>query len=188
MALELNKLTKDVNALGQNLAERLAALAEQLPAAQTALVGIGVADEALGSGGRGRLGSRGLIDANIGLTKLINPISSSIGLNGSLRGGLLLGGPSALEQLPARLEAADDAALRPRYYAGAQLGSYNYVVRFSDFDPYAARPGGIPAFFQRPGVGTYSIEDKNPYFYVGYQLQPRLALPLGYQGQAGNYL
>ena len=47
MALELNKLTKDVNALGQNLAERLAALAEQLPAAQTALVGIGVADEAL---------------------------------------------------------------------------------------------------------------------------------------------
>ena len=37
MALELNKLTKDVNALGQNLAERLAALAEQLPAAQSAL-------------------------------------------------------------------------------------------------------------------------------------------------------
>src|SRR2546430_1992946 len=34
MALELNKLTKDVNALGQNLAERLAELAQQLPAAQ----------------------------------------------------------------------------------------------------------------------------------------------------------
>ena len=47
MALELNKLTKDVNALGQNLAERLAALAEQLPAAQSALNDIGVADEAL---------------------------------------------------------------------------------------------------------------------------------------------
>ena len=47
MALELNKLTKDVNALGQNLAERLAALAEQLPAAQSALASIGVADEAL---------------------------------------------------------------------------------------------------------------------------------------------
>jgi len=47
MALELNKLTKDVNALGQNLAERLAELAEQLPLAQAALDGIGVADEAL---------------------------------------------------------------------------------------------------------------------------------------------
>src|SRR5258708_8840929 len=47
MALELNKLTKDVNALGQNLAERLAELAEQLPVAQAALNGIGVADEAL---------------------------------------------------------------------------------------------------------------------------------------------
>ena len=47
MSLELNKLTKDVNALGQNLAEQLAALAEQLPAAQTALAGIGVADAAL---------------------------------------------------------------------------------------------------------------------------------------------
>ena len=47
MALELNKLTKEVNALGLNLAERLAALAEQLPAAQETLAGIGVADEAL---------------------------------------------------------------------------------------------------------------------------------------------
>jgi len=47
MALELNKLTKDVNALGQNLAERLAELAEQLPLAQAALNEIGVADEAL---------------------------------------------------------------------------------------------------------------------------------------------
>src|SRR5437660_321953 len=47
MALELNKLTKDVNALGQNLAEKLAELAEQLPLAQAALNGIGVADEAL---------------------------------------------------------------------------------------------------------------------------------------------
>ncbi len=47
MALELNKLTKDVEALGQNLAERLAVLAEQLPVAQAALHSIGVADEAL---------------------------------------------------------------------------------------------------------------------------------------------
>jgi hypothetical protein len=47
MALELNKLTKDVDALGQNLAERLAELAEQLPAARAALDSIGVADEAL---------------------------------------------------------------------------------------------------------------------------------------------
>ena len=47
MALELNKLTKDVNALGHNLAERLAELAEQLPVAQTALDSIAVADEAL---------------------------------------------------------------------------------------------------------------------------------------------
>ena len=47
MALELNKLTKDVDALGQNLAQRLAKLAEQLPAAQAALDSIGVADEAL---------------------------------------------------------------------------------------------------------------------------------------------
>jgi hypothetical protein len=47
MALELNKLTKDVDALGQNLAERLAELARQLPEAQAALNSIGVADEAL---------------------------------------------------------------------------------------------------------------------------------------------
>jgi hypothetical protein len=47
MALELNKLTKDVNVLGHNLAEQLAELAEQLPVAQTALSSIGVADEAL---------------------------------------------------------------------------------------------------------------------------------------------
>lgn len=47
MALELNKLTKDVDALGQNLAQRLAELAEQLPAAQASLNSIGVADQAL---------------------------------------------------------------------------------------------------------------------------------------------
>src|SRR5258706_12456941 len=47
MALELNKLTKDVDALGQNLAERLAQLAERLPAAQASLTAIGVADHML---------------------------------------------------------------------------------------------------------------------------------------------
>jgi hypothetical protein len=47
MALELNKLTKEVDALGQNVAERLAELAEQLPVAQAALDSIGVADEVL---------------------------------------------------------------------------------------------------------------------------------------------
>ncbi len=47
MALELNKLTKDVDALGQNLAERLAQLAERLPAAQASLTAIGVADDLL---------------------------------------------------------------------------------------------------------------------------------------------
>jgi hypothetical protein len=47
MSLELNKLTKDVDALGQNLAERLTELAKQLPAAQAALDSIGVADDAL---------------------------------------------------------------------------------------------------------------------------------------------
>src|SRR5262249_39604606 len=45
MSLELNKLTKDVDALGQNVAERLAALSEQLPLAQDMLNAIGVADE-----------------------------------------------------------------------------------------------------------------------------------------------
>ena len=47
MALELNKLTKDVDALGQNLAERLAELADRLPAAQASLTAIGQADDAL---------------------------------------------------------------------------------------------------------------------------------------------
>src|SRR5205085_1909608 len=42
-----NKLTKDVDALGQNLAERLAQLAERLPAAQASLTAIGVADDTL---------------------------------------------------------------------------------------------------------------------------------------------
>lgn len=148
----------------------------------------GAADVALLYGVQRRLGRRGFIDANIGLTKLLEPISSTINVGGSLRVGLLVGSPPALAQPATRLGAADDATLRPRYYAGAQLGSYNYVVRFSDFDPYAARPGGIAAFFQRPGVGTYSIENKNPYYYVGYQLKPRLALQLGYQGQTGTYI
>jgi hypothetical protein len=47
MALELNKLTHEVAALGANLAGRLAQLAERLPAAQANLQSIGVADEVL---------------------------------------------------------------------------------------------------------------------------------------------
>jgi hypothetical protein len=47
MALELNKLTKEVNALGESVARRLGELAERLPEAQAALSAIGVADEAL---------------------------------------------------------------------------------------------------------------------------------------------
>jgi hypothetical protein len=47
MALELNKLTHEVTALGANLAERLTQLAERLPAAQASLQALGVADELL---------------------------------------------------------------------------------------------------------------------------------------------
>src|ERR1041385_8520556 len=47
MALELNKLTKDVDALGQALAVRMSDLATRLPAAQAGLHAIGVADDAL---------------------------------------------------------------------------------------------------------------------------------------------
>lgn len=47
MALELNKLTKDVNALGESVAQRLADLAERLPPARAALNRMGPADEAL---------------------------------------------------------------------------------------------------------------------------------------------
>ena len=47
MALELNKLTKEVEALGESLAQRLAELAEQLPAARSALDAIGQADDVL---------------------------------------------------------------------------------------------------------------------------------------------
>src|SRR5713226_7476294 len=47
MALELNKLTREVEALGESLAQRLAELAEQLPAARAALDAIGQADDGL---------------------------------------------------------------------------------------------------------------------------------------------
>jgi hypothetical protein len=47
MALELNKLTQDVDALGANVAQRLEELAVQLPAAQNTLAQIGQADESL---------------------------------------------------------------------------------------------------------------------------------------------
>lgn len=45
MALELNKLTHDVDALGANAAKRLADLNQRLPAARRRLDGIGVADD-----------------------------------------------------------------------------------------------------------------------------------------------
>jgi hypothetical protein len=47
MALELNKLTREVAALGVNLAARLTQLAERLPGAQAGLAQIGAADELL---------------------------------------------------------------------------------------------------------------------------------------------
>ncbi|MCC6189412.1 MAG: DNA double-strand break repair nuclease NurA [Anaerolineales bacterium] len=47
MALELNRLTHEVTALGLNLAERLTQLAERLPGAQGSLRAIGVVDDAL---------------------------------------------------------------------------------------------------------------------------------------------
>jgi hypothetical protein len=47
MALELNKLTKEVEALGESLAQRLAELAERLPAARAALDAVGLADDGL---------------------------------------------------------------------------------------------------------------------------------------------
>jgi hypothetical protein len=47
MALELNKLTQEVAALGVNLAERLTDLAERLPIAQASLQAIGPADDLL---------------------------------------------------------------------------------------------------------------------------------------------
>ena len=47
MALELNKLTQQVDALGANAAQRLAELSERLPAAHAMLNAIGVADDEL---------------------------------------------------------------------------------------------------------------------------------------------
>jgi hypothetical protein len=47
MALELNKLTKEVKALGESVARRLGELAERLPAVRGALDEIGLADEVL---------------------------------------------------------------------------------------------------------------------------------------------
>ncbi|MDJ0364382.1 hypothetical protein QMK33_04405 [Hymenobacter sp. H14-R3] len=151
-----------------------------------ALSNKGLADFAMLYGLQRRLGRLGFIDANLGLTQLIAPKFSDFQLNASLRVGLLLGAAPPLARLPLRLSAAEDATLRPRYYVGVQGGSYNYQVRFDNFDPYAARPGGFPSFFQRAGVGSYGVEVKNPYVYVGYQLRPRLAVQLGYQGQAGT--
>ncbi|WP_019948692.1 hypothetical protein [Hymenobacter aerophilus] len=146
------------------------------------------ADVALLYGWQRRLGRRGFVDANVGLTKLLSPIESEIGLSGSLRVGLLLGTPAELPQPSTQLTADDNAQLRQRFYVGTQLGSYNYQVRFSGNDPYAARPGSLPSvYLGNLGVGSYSVEVKTPYYYAGYQVRPRLALQLGYQGQARTY-
>ncbi|SET52250.1 hypothetical protein [Hymenobacter actinosclerus] len=146
-------------------------------------------DVALLYGLQRRLGRRGFIDANFGLTKLIEPFKSKLGLSSSLRVGLLLGTPAAPPPPATQLTPDDNAQLRPRLYVGTQLGSYGYKLRFSDNNPYATRPNSLPSGFPgQAGVGTYSVEVKYPYYYMGYQLRPQLALQLGYQGQAGTLI
>ncbi|WP_324670949.1 hypothetical protein [Hymenobacter sp. GOD-10R] len=128
-----------------------------------------------------RWGRYGFVDANIGVSSLLAPARPSVVLNGSLRVGLTLGSLPALTYSPRPIALDTDVSLKPKAYAGVNLGGYLYQVHYSARNPYR---GLITLRTQ--GYGTYEQPLLTPYVYAGYYLRPRLALQLGLQRQRAN--
>ncbi|GAB3635259.1 hypothetical protein GCM10027422_08490 [Hymenobacter arcticus] len=150
-----------------------------------------VADAALLYGLQRRLGSYGFVDASLGISALLAGGSvQSLGLNGSLRLGLVLpgAGPAVAPPVPA------DAVLTllPRAYVGVQVGGYSYRLHYSPDNPLppsaiipppnvtVTTSYGSGAY--NNGYGTYTqYVSTLPYVYGGYYLTPRLAVQAGVQ-------
>ncbi|TPG62951.1 hypothetical protein [Hymenobacter nivis] len=159
--------------------------------------GVAAFDAALLYGLQRRLGRYGFVDANVGITGLASTSSGfgRVDLGGSLRLGIVLGAPPVVYS--ERLAPADEAVtLRPRFYAGVEVGGYFYRAQYSEQTPYPSSgpivktsPSEIQIIHYptsyRDGYGTYSqyvAAGPVPYVYVGYYVAPRLAVQVGVQG------
>jgi hypothetical protein len=150
------------------------------------------ADVALLYGWQRRLGGRGFFDANVGVAALLLAGRPVVNLNGGLRLGLALG-PQPAKYIRHLAPASEVVTLRPRFYAGAEIGGNFYRVRYSAQTPYPARTvKTTPTETQitnyptdaRDGYGTYAqyvSAGPVPYVYAGYYLAPRLAVQVGFQ-------
>ncbi|MGI4887209.1 MAG: hypothetical protein ACRYFR_19815 [Janthinobacterium lividum] len=150
------------------------------------------ADVAVLYGLQRRLGRYGFVDASTGVTTLLLAGKPLVGLAGSLRIGLTLG-PQPVPYVKRLARASEVVTLRPRFYAGAEIGGYFYRVRYSEQTPYPAavvkttptetQTTSYPTTF-RAGYGVYAqyvSAGPVPYLYAGYYLAPRLAVQLGFQ-------
>ncbi|OUJ73406.1 hypothetical protein BXP70_13400 [Hymenobacter crusticola] len=151
------------------------------------------ADVALLYGLQRRLGRRGFVDVNTGVATLLlagKPMVSY--LVGTTRIGLTLG-PQPAPYHKRLAPASEIVTLRPRFFAGAEIGGYFYHVRYSRQTPYPAavvktsptetQTTTYPTSY-RDGYGVYAqyvSAGPIPYVYAGYYLAPRLALQLGFQ-------
>jgi hypothetical protein len=150
------------------------------------------ADVAVLYGLQRRLGRYGFVDYNIGLAVLLLAGKPTVALSENLRIGLTLG-PQPPRYVKRLAPASEITTLRPRFYAGAEIGGYFYRVRHSERNPYPARRvSTTPTETQitnypetgRDGYGTYAqpvSAGPIPYVYAGYYLAPRLAVQLGFQ-------
>ncbi|WP_046242580.1 porin family protein [Hymenobacter terrenus] len=130
-------------------------------------------DAALLYGLQRRLGRRGFIDVNLGVGSLVSSDVSDLGLNGSLRVGLLLGAapPASAGPHEQLMLAAEDDGRRPRYYVGVLAGSYTYRIHYPTSNPYRS-----PRSSFGRGFGVYNDVLDFGGYYAGYYLKPRLAV------------
>ncbi|AMJ67650.1 hypothetical protein [Hymenobacter sp. PAMC 26628] len=156
--------------------------------------GVAAFDAALLYGVQRRLGRSGFVDANVGVTGLVSTSSvlSRVDLGGSLRVGLVLGAPP-VAYLARLAPVGEVVTLRPRFYAGAQVGLYEYRMQYSAQNPYPpttvkvspneTQTANYQEYFGH-GYGPYSQTVTSfplPYIYVGYYVAPRLAVQLSVQ-------
>ncbi|UOR04638.1 hypothetical protein MUN82_17020 [Hymenobacter aerilatus] len=148
-------------------------------------------DVALLYGLQRRLGHRGFVDANMGVAMLLVD-KPKVGISGSVRIGLALG-PQPVSYSKPRSKASEVATLRPRFYAGAEIGGNFYRVRYSKKTPYPTtvikttptetQTTTYPTTY-RDGYGVYAqyvSAGPIPYMYAGYYVAPRWAVQLGFQ-------
>ncbi|MBO2013114.1 hypothetical protein [Hymenobacter negativus] len=149
-------------------------------------------DVALLYGLQRRLGRYGFIDGNVGMATLLLSGRPVVALGSNLRIGLTLGHqPSRYVKRLAPV--SEVVTLRPRFFAGVEIGGYFYRARYSERNPYPASVIKTSStetqitrypITARDGYGTYAqyvSAGPFPYVYVGYYLAPRLAVQLGVQ-------